>query len=108
MTDFLLLTSSAALFAVVFALLLRDTMLLSRRPDLADRQTGEIVSSQRTRLGWILFVSVMAAATVYLTFRFATDPHEMPDVNRALFWIVFGFQIVWLVRALYRRYRRAA
>jgi hypothetical protein len=47
----------------------------------------------------------MAAAAVYLTFRFATDPGEMLGINRGLFWLAFAFQAALILRALYRRYR---
>ena len=53
-----------------------------------------------------LFAAVMAAAVIYSTFRFATDPHDMADANRTLFWLVLAFEVTWLLRALYRRFRR--
>lgn len=106
-TDFLLLAGGAAFFAAGFVVFLRDAMRLAGAGGpLIDRKTGHVYG-RGARAAWISFASVTAAAAMYATFRFATDPHDMQEVNRALYWLVFLFQIVWLARALYRRFRRA-
>jgi len=107
-TDFLTLAGGAAFFAIGFVITLRDAMGLANpsRP-LIDRTTRHVYGSRGARAAWVSFASVLAAAAIYATFRFATDPGEMPSINRALFWLVFAFQVAWLLRALYRRFRRA-
>jgi divalent metal cation (Fe/Co/Zn/Cd) transporter len=107
MTNSLLLFGGAAFFAIGFAVLLNDVMRLADpRQTLVDRQTGRIYRSREARVAWVIFVSVIAGAAMYLTFRFATDSAEMLGVNRAFFWLALAFEVALLVRALYRRFRR--
>ena len=106
-TDFLVLGGAAAFFAVAFVVIFGDVVgVLTGRRALVDRNSGEVYRSRGAIVATALFTVVMAGAVMYMTFRFATDPHDMADANRALFWLVLAFEVAWLVRALYRRFRR--
>jgi len=88
LTDFLVLAGGAAFLAVAFVVFLGDAMgVVAGRRALVDPQSGHAYRSRGAIAATTLFTVVMTAAAMYVTFRFATDPHDMPDINRALFWL---------------------
>ena len=108
-TDFLVLLGGAALLVVAFLATFENLVgVLAGRRALVDPNSRHVYRSRGAIVATVLFAAVMAAAAMYMTFRFATDPHDMADANRALFWLVWAFEIAWVLRALYRRFRRTA
>jgi hypothetical protein len=107
-TDFLVLAAGAAFCAVAFVVFARQAMeFADPRNVIIARGTRHIYRSPGVRVASTLFASVVAAGGLFVTYRFATDPHYMPDANRALFWMALGLQVAWLVRAVYHRYGRS-
>jgi len=108
-TDFLVLAGGAAFCAVAFLMFARQAIQFADpRNVLIARGTRRIYRGGGARLASTLFASVFAVAGLFVTYRFATDPHDMPGANRALFWMVLAFQVTWLARALFRRHRRVS
>ncbi len=108
LSDFLVLAGGAAFCAVAFVMFAHQAIQFADpRNVLIARGTRHVYSTRGARVASTLLASVFAAGGLFVTYRFATDPHDMSGANRALFWIVLAGQIAWLVGALYRRYGRS-
>jgi len=106
-TDFLVLVGGAAFLVVAFLVIFGDLVgVVAGRRALVDPNSGHVYRSRGAIVATALFTAVAAATVMYMTLRFAIDPHDMADANRALFWLVLAFEVAWLLRALYRRFRR--